>query len=534
MRCRGGLTAALAIACCWALGPLAAPSAAQQLELVPFGGQSFTNPYYVAAPPGDPERVFVLEGAGTIRLVKNGVTQPTPFADLSDRVLAINEEGCGECGLYSIAFAPDYAQSGLFYVFYTADTADPFFAVRVEEYRRSASDPDLADLSSRRPLLELHSDTYHSGGQVQFGPDGYLYITIGDHHEPERAQDPTSLRGKLLRIDPRGDAPGQYSIPPGNPFADGAGPNADEVYAIGLRNPYRFSFDRLSGDLALGDVGQSDWEEINFLEQGESAGANLGWPCFEGPGPYGAAPPACAPPPADARAPEFSYPHEGASSAVITGYAIRDPSLPDWQGRFIYSDAGTRLGGAIRTLRVSDAGVGDDAATGLSQIVQISLGEDACGHVYVTSFTDQVWRIEPADGELRCKLGPELDVDDRLVAGALKRRGVELWGSCDWDCRVRAEAVIRVKRARGRRPYEIRLTPREREFRAGEASALELRLGKRAVRKLRNAARRDRTALVRWELRSSTSWGGAADSEGGSTRLRLRAKPRSATGRAGR
>ena len=152
---------------------------------------------------------------------------------------ALNEDGCPECGLYSIAFAPDYAQSGLFYAYFTTDGPHPgsAYVQRLEELRRSPSNPDAADPTSRRLLFELSDGLGHQGGQLNFGPDGYLYLALGDGHVEEWAQDPTRVWGKLLRIDPRGSAPGQYSIPADNPFFDGAGPNADAAYASGLPQP---------------------------------------------------------------------------------------------------------------------------------------------------------------------------------------------------------------------------------------------------------------------------------------------------------
>ncbi|MGH2924112.1 MAG: PQQ-dependent sugar dehydrogenase [Solirubrobacterales bacterium] len=251
-----------------AIAAVAAPASYAQLQLVPFGGGAFSAPYHVAGDPTDPGRVFVAEQAGRIRLVENGVTRATPFLDINTDVLAGNELATGscECGLFSVAFAPDYAMSGRFYVYYTRNfgpltNAQPFHDLVIEEFRRSAANPDVADPSTRRVVLVIphRANSNHNGGQLQFGPDGHLYLATGDggggNDPANNAQNLSSLLGKLLRIDPV-DPPGApaYSIPPDNPFA-GPASGADEIYAYGLRNPYRFSFDRLTGDLVIGDVG---------------------------------------------------------------------------------------------------------------------------------------------------------------------------------------------------------------------------------------------------------------------------------------
>ena len=193
-----------------------------------------------------------------------------------------------------MALAPDYATSGLFYVFYTrAPTGTEAFDLRIEEFRRSAANPDVADPASGRIVLEIPRENLpggdptagHNGGQLQFGPDGLLYISVGDGDccaDPSgNGQNTGTLNGKLLRINPAGTMPFQYSSPADNPFA-GATPGRDEIYAYGLRNPYRFSFDRLTGDLTIGDVGEGAWEEVDFMPRGTGLGANFGWNCFEG------------------------------------------------------------------------------------------------------------------------------------------------------------------------------------------------------------------------------------------------------------
>jgi len=406
-----------------------APATAQSVRLVPFGGQMFSAPYYVTGAPGDPSRVFVVEGTGTIRLVKNGVTQPTPFLSIPEVF-----RGSCECGLFSIAFSPDYAASGLFYVFYTRDSAVPTeqHYLRIEEFRRSAADPDAADPASRRVVLEIpHLESPgHNGGQLQFGPDGLLYISVGDGgigggKDPTgNAQNTGTLLGKLLRINPAGTMPGEYSIPADNPFA-GAAPGADEIYSYGLRNPYRFSFDRLTGDLIIGDVGEGSREEVDFMPSGGGRGANFGWNCFEGSQPFSAAPASCTPPPANHTPPVLEYPDPAAGEvAVIGGYVIRDGALPSLLGRYIYADAYDVFGGELRTAQLFAGGSSGDSGLGVSttNVVPfgenvVSFGEDACAHIYVATLGGPVYRLEPASGPFPCMTAPPCKGEPATIFG---------------------------------------------------------------------------------------------------------------------
>jgi glucose/arabinose dehydrogenase len=231
---------------------LAAPSEATQLVKV----GSFAQPTYVTAPPGDSSRLFVTQQAGKIMVVVGGQAQATPFLDLTGKV---KPPGSTEQGLLSMAFAPDYAQSGKFYVYYTSRNcpSSPGCDEHVSEFRRSAANPNVADPASERLLLTIPhpGDSNHNGGQLQFGPDGFLYISTGDgggaNDSHQNAQKLTTLLGKILRIDPSKGNP--YAIPPGNPFA------GSPIWAYGLRNPWRFSFDRGSGQMVIGDVGETSW-----------------------------------------------------------------------------------------------------------------------------------------------------------------------------------------------------------------------------------------------------------------------------------
>jgi glucose/arabinose dehydrogenase len=353
---------------------------------------SFSSPVYVTAPPGDGERVFVVEQAGRIRVVRDGTVLPTPFLDITGPVL----DG-GERGLLSIAFAPDYGASGLFYAYYTAA---PSGDLTIAEFRRSPN-PDVAEPSARIVLSIPHS-TYsnHNGGQLQFGPDGYLYVATGDGGgggDPFRAaQKRDVLLGKVLRINPRVGPNGEsYTVPPDNPFAGEPGARP-EIWAYGLRNPWRFSFDRQTGDLTLGDVGQGGWEEIDFVPAGSGAGrdANFGWSCWEGRHQYqpNYSEPACAAARAGHIQPVWEYPNESAPGCAITGgYVVRDPALPALQGRYIYGDyCDDRVWSVV--LQVPNAE--DNRETGLTVANLTSFGEDACGRVYAVSHLGPVYRLE--------------------------------------------------------------------------------------------------------------------------------------------
>jgi glucose/arabinose dehydrogenase len=234
---------------------------------------TFAQPVYVTAPPRDRRRVFVVEREGRIMVMRDGRKLGTPFLDLRGQVSTGSEQG-----LLSMAFAPDYAGSGLFYVYFTDRGGD----TRVVEYRRATA--NRADPGSARQLLfQNQPESNHNGGLVMFGPDDRLYIGLGDgggggdRHGPiGNAQDLGTLLGKILRIDPRPDGGRPYGIPASNPFVDRSGAR-DEVYSYGLRNPWRFSFDRRTGDLIIGDVGQNEVEEIDFVRRGRGRGANFGW-----------------------------------------------------------------------------------------------------------------------------------------------------------------------------------------------------------------------------------------------------------------
>ena len=359
-------------------GPAGRAGPAGALRLVSVG--TFDQPVYLTGAPGDTKRIFVVEKAGKIAVLLGGHRLPRPFLDVSGMV----NSGGEEQGLLSMAFAPDYVTSGRFYVDYTSANGD----IHVVGFRRSAGDPDRASAGTARPVITIaHRDApNHNGGQLQFGPDGDLYIGVGDggnEGDPRgNGQNTHVLLGKLLRVAPKPG--GGYAIPAGNPFRGVAG-KRPEIWAYGLRNPYRFSFDRLTGDLVIGDVGQDSWEEIDFAPHGSGAGANYGWSVWEGDHRYkpGAA--------SHAVFPVLERSHSAQHyCAIIGGYVVRDHSLPSLYGRYVYGDF-CRSG--INSVSLSPGHARGDRSTGLSVSSMSSFGQDTAGHVYALSLSGPVYRL---------------------------------------------------------------------------------------------------------------------------------------------
>jgi glucose/arabinose dehydrogenase len=344
---------------------------------------TFRLPVHVTGPPGDPSRVMVVERNGTIRVVKDGKVQRRPFLDIRRRVTSSHEQG-----LLSMAFPPDYAESGLFYVYFTDRAGNQ----RVVEFHRRG--PDRAALRSSRLVLRMPDDhQYHNGGQLAFGPDGHLYIATGDgggvgdpHGARGNGQDLGSLLGKILRIDPRARGRRAYSIPSGNPFRTRPGAR-DEIYAYGLRNPWRFSFDRKTGDLAIGDVGQDRWEEINFLPRGRGRGANFGWRPFEGGSRF--KPGEAAPGHVE---PVIALSHQRGNCAVVGGFVVRDRTVP-LRGRYVFGDLCQRR---VFSAKLTAHGARQRRRTALRVNSLTSFGEDALGRVYTASLAGAVNRIVAA------------------------------------------------------------------------------------------------------------------------------------------
>jgi glucose/arabinose dehydrogenase len=345
---------------------------------------TFRSPVYVTAPRGDRRRIFVVEQGGTIRVVRGAKRLSRPFLDIRSLVTS-----GGEQGLLSMAFAPDYARTRRFYVNYT----DKQGLQRVVEYRRSRSSADRALSDSARTVLRYDGEEpNHNGGLLVFGPDRLLYLGTGDgggandqHGSHGNAQDLGSLLGKILRIDPRPSGGRPYSVPASNPFTGRAGARP-EIYSYGLRNPWRFSFDRATGDLTIADVGQDAIEEIDFARRGEASGANYGWRPYEGTRRVtNETAPGHVPP-------VLQLTHDAGNCSVTGGYVVRDRSVPELDGRYVYGDL---CKGELRSVRLAPGSASGDAAIpGLPKVQQLSsFGEDALGRVYVVSLTGPVYRL---------------------------------------------------------------------------------------------------------------------------------------------
>lgn len=340
-----------------------------------------TNPVHLTAPPND-DRLFVVEQPGRIRIIEDGDLLATPFLDLTASV------GSGaERGLLSVAFHPDYETNGHFFVNYT----DGDGATRVERYTVSV-DPNLADPASAQLILTVSQPfPNHNGGLIVFGPDGMLYIGMGDGGsggDPEgNGQDPSTLLGALLRIDVDGGEP--YAVPPDNPFVDVTSARP-EIWAIGLRNPWRFSFDVESDRLYIADVGQNRREEINARPASEG-GLNYGWNitegslCFE---------PQSGCDTAGLVSPVLDYPNNATQCSVTGGHVYRGEALPGLRGHYFHGDF---CRGTVRSFRLTNGGeVVDERDWDLGTLGSItSFGEDSDGELYVVVHEGMIYRLAP-------------------------------------------------------------------------------------------------------------------------------------------
>jgi glucose/arabinose dehydrogenase len=366
----------------------AAAAKAGAVTLQPIG-PSFDQPVFVTSPAGDP-RLFVVERPGRIQVIHDGTV--SQFLDIHTQTTTD-----GERGLLSMAFDPHYASNGLFYVFYTGTPAADGGFGHVDEFHVNPANPNLADPASQRPVLTIDrpstSASNHNGGQLQFGRDGYLYVSVGDGGTGgSTAPDPTKLNGKILRIDPHGSGPGAHGIPPTNPFA-GSGTARQEIWSLGLRNPFRFSFDALTGDLVVGDVGETQWEEVDFAPAslGGGRGANFGWPACEGL--VGTCP--------GTTPPVFVYPHSDPGGdvahgcAIIGGYVYRGTRAPEIAGRYLYADLCTA---ELRSLELAKPFATDrsESAPGALSSAR-SFGEDSACNLYVMNIST-VFRIVGSGG----------------------------------------------------------------------------------------------------------------------------------------
>jgi glucose/arabinose dehydrogenase len=354
----------------------------------------FNEPVAVTSANDGTNRLFVVERGGLIQILQDGNRLETPFLDISDQV-----SRCNECGLLGLAFPPDFAEDGYFFVNYTSntdraapDTNDPNTSNDTVIARFRVSDnPNLADDASEFPILLINQpETNHNGGHILFGPDNYLYIGMGDggggSDRFENSQNPASLLGKILRIEV--GATGTYSVPEDNPFVDVEG-YRDEIWATGLRNPWRFSFDHATGDLYIADVGQGSYEEVNYVTAADldQGGQNYGWNILEGDVCY---------PPDQAQncdrtgltAPVVTYDHSNDNCSVTGGY-VYAARRPNQVPVYLYADF---CSGRIWGLQRDGANWVTQELDDLSFLIS-SFGEDEYGNVYVVGFNGEIYQI---------------------------------------------------------------------------------------------------------------------------------------------
>lgn len=348
------------------------------------------SPVDLADPDDGSGRLFVVEQAGRVRIVRNGQVEPTPLLDITDRVRC-----CGERGLLGIALPPDYTQKGYFYLNYTTEALGKL-QTRISRFHLSA-DTDIADPASEQIVLvydQPHGN--HNGGGVVFGPDGFLYIGAGDGGsggDPDnRAQNLGDLLGKMLRIDVETSSPLTYTVPITNPFVGQAGA-LPEIWAYGLRNPWRYSFDQLTGDLFIADVGQNAYEEIDFQPATSAGGENYGWRISEGKHCFN-------PNPCDTAGltlPIWEYDHSQDDHSVTGGFVYRGAAYPALQGVYLYADY---VSGRIWGLRPNGARWENHLLLESGRNIS-SFGQDAAGEVYVVDHAGEILRVTVVGARVR-------------------------------------------------------------------------------------------------------------------------------------
>ena len=338
----------------------------------------FDAPVEIKSAPGYRNLMFVVEQAGKVRVLRRGKKLSKPFLNITNRVNYKQERG-----LLSVAFPPDYKKSGRFYVYYNDSTGD----IRVDEYHRRTA--VTAKRGSRRSVIRIphRENSNHNGGQMHFLGDN-LYFGTGDGggggDEPGNAQNLDVLLGKMIRIDPRRSNGKAYSVPKSNPFVGRSG--RDEIFAYGLRNPFRWSFDKVTGNgvhMVIADVGQEQFEELNYLTLGAAKGANFGWNKYEGFSEYDGAR-------SGTTKPDFVTTHDRGNCSIIGGIVVRDRELKSIRGRFLYSDY---CNNDIRTFRPSNRRITKTRSTGLTVPQISSFGESIGGAVYATSTSGPVYRL---------------------------------------------------------------------------------------------------------------------------------------------
>jgi len=360
-------------------------SGAPTLQLV---SSQLVSPVFVTSPPGDTGRLFVVQQGGRVRIIRHDTLLATPFLNITGHITA-----GGERGLLSLAFHPLYATNRWFYVYYTNPVGD----IRIVRYTASSADTNVADsLSGDTVLAVAHpGQANHNGGQLQFGPDGMLYAGLGDgggaNDLDTNAQNKHRLLGKLLRLDV--DTASGYKIPADNPFATDTSARP-EIWAYGLRNPWRFSFDRQTGDLYIADVGQNAWEEVNVAAApGRGAGANYGWNVMEGRHCRPGGPGTCNQ--TGLTLPVLEYGHTGGACSITGGYVYRGTRVPALVGLYLYADY---CAGFIRSFRYAGGQATEqrDWTTNLNSNGSVSsFGQDQRGDVYVMTLGGSLYRIVP-------------------------------------------------------------------------------------------------------------------------------------------
>lgn len=349
---------------------------------------SFDHPVYVTGAPGFPQLLFIVEQPGRISVLRGGHRLGKPFLSIGDQV-----SYGGERGLLSVAFPPDYAKTRRFYVYYTDNAGN----IRVDEFKRASA--TRAAAGSDRHVIEIPHpvNANHNGGQLQF-LGNLLYFGTGDGGSggdpPNNAQNKDVLLGKLLRIDPRPAGGKPYTVPASNPFV--GKPGRDEIYSYGLRNPFRFSFDTTSAEqprIAIGDVGQNRYEEVDYTTVAAANGANFGWDAFEGFHKYEDEN-SGTPDPGGTTKPIFAYSHDrgGGSCSIIGGYVVQDPRLKGLRGQYVYADL---CEGRLRALTPHLKRASNDHLLGPRVASPTSFGEDDQRRLYVASLEGPVFRIAP-------------------------------------------------------------------------------------------------------------------------------------------
>ncbi len=359
-----------------------------------------TEPVFVTAAPGDTYRLFVVEQTGAIKIIKGGIVQTRPFINLS----ALISTSSSERGLLGLAFHPQYAANRYFYVNYTRLSDG---ATAISRYQRSATDPDSAVLTSDSILVTISQPfSNHNGGMLAFSPiDNYLYVGMGDggsSGDPgNRAQDSTLLLGKILRLDV--DRANGTLSPTSNPFVGQAGWRG-EIWALGVRNPWRFSFDPQTGDLYIGDVGQSAWEEVSYQAATSSGGENYGWRLREGMHCFN---PSTNCDPGGLTEPIYEYGHTSGRCSITGGYVYRGCAIPDLQGTYFFGDyctgnvysfvktAGGITGFADRTTELGTGGMNI-----------ASFGQDNAGEIYIVDLGGSIYKIVANGTPSQCSVEP--------------------------------------------------------------------------------------------------------------------------------